>query len=179
MVFKKYFLFFCVAMCLVGCAQPRYTLVTDTEFKKIIEKYDNLPYKRYVIVPTEKYKDKEEVNSLLQNTYDLLKRKDFETLKTFLSGFNDKSHGCYIYAQALLLLFQSNMSDALSVVEYINVDDCGCYTCLLKADLYSEYHKNNHYNESLKLYQKAIDCADESIWKEIIRSRIRLLRYQR
>jgi hypothetical protein len=145
----------------------------------IIAKNNALPYKRYLIIPTEKYKEKADINDLLQNTYNLIKKDDYDSLSSQLSKYKDKNNGCYKYAKALSSQFQAKYSDALDIIQYIDFVDCSCHAYLLRADLYMETSQSKQFKSLLEPYQKAIDCDDENDWKLLLKTRIKLLRYEK
>jgi len=177
--FGNILLICCVMILLVSCSQPRYILVTDSELNSIIEKNNELPYKRYLVLPIDKYKNKTGVNDLLQKTYDLIKKEDYDSLNNFLLKYEDKSNGCQKYAGALSSQFQAKYPDALESVKIIDFDDCRCHAYLLRADSYSETSQNKGFNNLMKSYQEAVDCDDGDNWKLLVKTRIRLLRYEK
>lgn len=179
----KYLLFSSLLLMIISCTPPRYVLISHEELKNEITLYGKLPVKRYLLTPAEYENQKLPFieSELSKSIVTYLKKGDVKGARNYLSmNTTDDSTSVY-FAQSLISFFDGNYDSCSILLEKLDDYSQNCFIQFISNDCLFEIDQRKgtvNYKEYLDKYQKVLDCSDsDELHKEIVKSRLKLIRY--
>ena len=175
----------CMAIILFGCSSPRYLFVDSRRLHDEIIANGKMPIKRYVLSP-ENYPDggaafisAEPTKSFLA----VLKENKPAKAARFLAteDFSRTSDAAAkSFCRALYYFVASQYDSCMAQIKLLDESDKTCFIRFILTDCEFETSHpagNAAFNEFVEKYQKILDCNQNDLNKEIIKNRLKLMRY--
>jgi hypothetical protein len=179
----KYFPAIVVLYVLVGCTPPpRYTLIDQAELRSAVETDSTILLKRYVL--TSLVGD-DSCASLLKvplvsDYFSIARRSHSKSTERYFSsvaftGASDTTAKKFCILMDKFL--KGSYWDCFSSLKEMATCENSCYLELLRSDCAYEINPSAAYSEVIAFYQKALDCSTDSLFRKIVKARIKLIRY--
>jgi hypothetical protein len=175
----------CLTMLVFGCASPRYLYVDSNSLQRDIDSNGKIPVKRYVLSPDNFPNDSMTFifNEPTKTFLHVLKKNNAKKTQQFIQSPAFLKCTDSISRQFCLALsyFLSSSYDSCTMqLDQLNEKTKSCFLQFLKTDC--EFEKtatfgNGTFDEFVEKYQKIFDCNDNPLSREIVKNRIKLIRY--
>jgi hypothetical protein len=174
-----------LALFIIGCASPRYLFIDSEILQSKIDETGKIPVRRYVLSP-ENYPDNglafihvEPAKSYLA----VLKKNNPKKAARFIQcdAFTrtaDSTVKSFCYA--LYYFVASEYDSCLNQINRLNDNVKTCFIRFIMVDCDFETTwswGNAAFDEFVEKYQKVLDCNQNELNEEIIKNRIKLMRY--
>jgi hypothetical protein len=174
-----------LSLFIIGCASPRYLFVDSDILQRNIDVNGKIPVKRFILTP-ENYPDEglafinaEPTKSFLS----VLKKNNPKKAARFIQSdlFTRTSDPiAKSFCLASYYFIASEYDSCMMQIKMLNDNVRTCFIRLLMADCDFETTRsfgNPAFDEFVEKYQKVLDCNHNELNKEIIKNRIKLMRY--
>jgi hypothetical protein len=170
---------------ILGCASPRYLFVDSDILQRNIEANGRIPIKRYVLTP-ENFPDEglAFINAEPTKSYlAVLKKNSPKKAARFIQSdafTRTADPTVKSFCFALYYFVASQYDSCMMQINKLDENVKTCFIRLIMTDCDFETTRsfgNPAFDEFVEKYQKVLDCNHNELNKEIIKNRIKLMRY--
>lgn len=168
-----------------SCATPRYLFVDSDILRQEIAGNGGMPVKRYILSPDNfptdsmTFLNDEPTKSFLN----ILKSNNPKKILRYIQSakFSEKADSLSKpFCLALYYFIASKYDSCLIEIKHLNNISKTCFVKFLITDCEFETKQiGNHdtFEKYIEGYQKILDCNDNQLSKEIVKNRVKLIRY--
>jgi hypothetical protein len=175
-----------LALLVLGCASPKYLFVDSGSLQKEISAADGrMPIQRYVLSPDNFpadslwFLDSAPAKSFLA----VLKKNNRKKTKSYIESPAFQScadPAARRFCKSLYYFFSSAFDSCTMLLDASDLETKSCFLRFIRTDC--EYETTVHtgtvtYDEFAEKYQKILDCNDNALSRQIVKIRLKLIRY--
>lgn len=171
-----------IATLTISCSYPRYALVDSKTLESYKSNPGGIPQRRFLLTPLS-YRDSSTsvFNSpLLQKIITLERLDKKKAVAKHLSSEQFTLHAdstertiCFV----LNSFFMADYSTCLTLLNKLPNISSDCFLLFIKTDCMFENNPKLNYTDIVAKYQEVLDCSDNELHRELVKDRIKLIRY--
>jgi hypothetical protein len=174
-----------LTMALFSCTAPRYLYVDSDILQKDIAENGKMPVKRYILSPDNFPADSMTFikNEPTKSFLNILKSNNPKKVLRFIQStdFSEKADSLSKpFCLVLYYMISSNYDSCVIQISHLNDKAKTCFIKFLMTDCEYETGRtvgSTLFNEYVEKYQKVLDCSDNEFNREIVKNRLKLIRY--